>query len=59
MALAACCRELVRIIDMVDEIGKDVRLSHNKKTNMHIVIHKDNIGVLLLAQSVPPHEFTL
>ena len=57
VALAACCRELMPIIDMVDEVGKAVGLSRSEKTNMHIVIHEDNAGALILAQKVPP-QFT-
>ena len=57
-ALTACCRELIPIIDMVDEVGKAVGLSRSEKTNMHVMIHKDNAGALILVQKVP-HQFTI
>jgi len=57
VVFTACCRELMPIIDMVDEVYKAVGLSRSKKTNMHVVIHEDNAGALILAQKVPP-QFT-
>ena len=57
IALAAWWRELMPIIDTIDEVGKAVGLSLSEKTNLHIVIHEDNTRALILAQWVPP-QFT-
>jgi len=42
------------IIDLVDEVDSAVGISWNEKTNMHVVIHKDNANDLVLAQTLPP-----
>lgn len=42
---------------MVGEIGKAVGLTANEATKMHIAIHEDNAGALILAKTVPP-QFT-
>ena len=54
IALAACCRELMPIIDMIEEIGKAVGLTSTEQTKMHVRIHEDNAGALILAQTLPP-----
>ena len=54
VAFGTCCKLLMPIIDLVDEVGKAVGLSCNDKTNMHVVIHEDNAGALILAQTLPP-----
>ena len=55
--LAACCRELIPIIAMVDEVGAAVGLTHSENPKMHVYIHKDNACVLVLYQTLPP-QFT-
>lgn len=57
VAMSSCCKELFPIIDMVGEIGKAVGLTANEATKMHIAIHEDNAGALILAKTVPP-QFT-
>ncbi|KAL7524697.1 hypothetical protein ACHAXR_002241, partial [Thalassiosira sp. AJA248-18] len=57
IALAHCCRELMPILDMVDEIGEAVGLEQSESPKMHIRIHEDNAGALVLAQTLPP-QFT-
>ena len=37
---------------MVDSIGEAVGLSSSKKTKMHVCIHGDNAGALVLAQTI-------
>ena len=54
IALAACCRELIPIIDLVDEVGTAVGLAQSENPKMHVRIHEDNAGALTLAQTVPP-----
>ncbi|KAL7532071.1 hypothetical protein ACHAXR_006179 [Thalassiosira sp. AJA248-18] len=56
-ALAACCKELMPILDMVDEVGKAVGLAQSDQPKMHIRIHEDNASALILAKTVPP-QFT-
>ena len=58
IVLAGCCRELMPIIDMVDEVGTAVGLTQSEKTKMHVCIHEDNAGALVLDQILPP-QFTL
>ena len=56
VAFGACCKELIPIIDLVDEVGSAVGLSLNEKTNVHMVIHEDNDGALIFAQILPPQH---
>ena len=57
IALAACCRELIPIVAMVKEVGTAVGLSTSESTEMHVCIHEDNTGALVLSQTLPP-QFT-
>ena len=54
IVLAACCRELMPIINMVHVVGTAVGLTHSENTKMHVTIHEDNAGALVLAQILPP-----
>ncbi len=56
IALAACCRELFPMMDMVSSVTKSVKLTI-KKTTMNISIYEDNLGALLQAKTLPP-QFT-
>ncbi|KAL7459520.1 hypothetical protein ACHAWC_011291, partial [Mediolabrus comicus] len=56
-AMAACCRELFPILDMVQELSGAIGLSAKDGASMHIRLHEDNAGALILAQTIPP-EFT-
>ena len=56
IALAACCRELFPIIDMVHSMAEATNLPIGK-TTMNVSIHEDNSGALVLAQTLPP-QFT-
>ena len=56
-ALAHCCRELFPVMDMVGEIGKVVGLPTKDMTKMHVSVHEDNSGALILAETIPP-KFT-
>ena len=57
VALATCCRELMPIIDLVESVGKAVGLGNSTGPKMHVIIHEDNAGALVLAQTIPP-EYT-
>ena len=57
IAMSSCCRELMPIIDMVNEVGMAVGLKSPDSPKMHIRIHEDNAGALILAQTIPP-QFT-
>lgn len=57
IAMSSCCRELMPIIDMVNEVGTAVGLKSPDSPKMHIRIHEDNAGALILAQTIPP-QFT-
>ena len=54
IALEACCRELISIVFMVDEVGTAMSLIQSENSKMHVCIHEDNAGALVLAQIIPP-----
>ncbi len=56
IALAACCRELFPIMDIVSSVTKSVKFPIGK-TTMSVSIHEDNSGALVLAKSLPA-QFT-
>jgi hypothetical protein len=56
IALAACCRELFPLMDMVSSVTKSVKLPI-RKTTMNVSIYEDNLGALVLAKTLPP-QFT-
>ena len=57
IALAHSCRELFPVMDLVQEMGSVVGLATDDLTTMHVSIHEDNAGALVLAETIPP-EFT-
>ncbi|KAL7486415.1 hypothetical protein ACHAW6_012023, partial [Cyclotella cf. meneghiniana] len=57
IALAHYCQELFPVVDIVAEDGGVVGLETNDLVFMHVSIHKDNAGALVLAETTPP-EFT-
>ncbi len=62
IALGSCCRKLLPIIAFVDEIGvaigyKKPNDDDHSSSSMHITIHEDNSGALILA-TTPPPQFT-
>ena len=62
IALGSCCHELLPIIALVDEIGVAIRIKKPddddpSSSTMHVTIHKDNSGALILA-TTPPSQFT-
>ncbi len=56
-ALAACMRELIPIMDMVQSLAVAVGIPAGD-VNMKVSVYEDNLGALLLAESLPP-QFTL
>lgn len=56
IALAHSCRELFPIMDMVASLSKILHLP-DPATSMHVSIHEDNAGALVLAETLPP-QFT-
>ena len=62
IALGSCCHELLPITALDDEIGVAVRIKKPddddpSSSTMHVTIHKDNSGALILA-TTPPSQFT-
>ena len=62
IALASCCRDLVPIINLVDKIGIAIDIKQPEgdifdSSTMHVTIHEDNSGALILA-TTPPPQFT-
>ena len=56
IAMASCCRELMPILDMVKEVGTAVGLPPSDAPKMHVKIHEDNAGALILAETIPPQS---
>jgi hypothetical protein len=62
IALSSCCHELLPIIGPVDEIGIAVCIKkpdddNSDSSTMHVTIHEENSGALILA-TTPPPQFT-
>jgi hypothetical protein len=56
IALAACMRELIPIMDMVQSLAVAVGIPAGD-VNMRVSVHEDNSGALVLAETLPP-QFT-
>ena len=56
IALAHSCRELFPVMDLVKSMSSAVGLE-SPETSMHVSIHEDNAGALVLAKTLPP-QFT-
>ena len=56
IALAACMRELIPIMDMIQELAVAVGKSAGD-VSMKVSVHEDNSGALVLAKTLPP-QFT-
>ena len=54
VALSTSCRELLPIIRLVKGVAKAVGLTPAETTDMHVSIHEDNAGALVLAKMEPP-----
>ena len=54
VALSMSSKELFPIIDIVRELGEATNLPLEQETSMHISIHEDNSGTLVLAKLEPP-----
>ena len=54
IALVHCYWELFPVCDTVKEIGKVVGMETRKMSSIHVSIHKDNAGALVLAETIPP-----
>ncbi len=56
IALGACMKELIPIMDMVQSLAVAVGRSAGD-VNMRVSVHEDNSGALVLAETLPP-QFT-
>ncbi len=56
IALAACMRELILIMDMVQLLAVAVGIPAGD-VNIRVSVHEDNSGALVLAETLPP-QFT-
>ena len=54
IALTHCCHELFPVMDIVSESGNAVGLETEDMVLMHVLIHEDNAGALVLAETIPP-----
>ncbi|KAL7483809.1 hypothetical protein ACHAW6_009450 [Cyclotella cf. meneghiniana] len=57
IALVHCCCELFPVMDIMKELGKVVGLDTEDMVLMNVTIHEDNVGALVLAETIPP-KFT-
>jgi hypothetical protein len=53
IALAACIRELIPIMDMVQSLAVAVGIPAGD-VNMRVSVHEDNSSALVLAETLPP-----
>jgi hypothetical protein len=53
VALSASCRGLFPMIDVTNKICSALHLTLSDTTEMHIKIHEDNVGTLILGQLEP------
>ncbi len=56
IALGACMRELITIMNMVQLLAVADGIPAGD-VNMRVSVHKDNLGALVLAETLPP-QFT-
>ena len=54
VSLAMCCRELFPVINLVKQVGSAVGLPPRERAKIHVTIHEDNSGALILAKTIPP-----
>ena len=52
--LAMCCHKLFPVIDLVKQVESTVGLPPKECAKMHVTIHEDNAGALILAKTIPP-----
>jgi hypothetical protein len=53
VALSASCKELFPLIDLTKELTSAIGVRLNTITDMHIKIHEDNVGALILGKLEP------
>ncbi|KAL7487789.1 hypothetical protein ACHAW6_013367 [Cyclotella cf. meneghiniana] len=53
IALAHCCWELFPVCDIIKEVDKVVGIETNDMSSMHVSLHEDNAGALVLAKTIP------
>ncbi len=56
IALGACMKELILIMDMVQSLAVAVGIPAGD-VNVRVSVHEDNLGALVLAETLPP-QFT-
>jgi hypothetical protein len=55
VALSTSCRDFFPLIDVTREISKAFSIELLDTTQMHVKIHKDNVGALALGKLEPRH----
>jgi len=53
VALSKSCRDLFPLIDITKELCKIFKIDLRKEIDMHIKIHEDNVGTLILGKLEP------
>lgn len=58
VALSTACKDLFPLCDLVHELGGNLGIKVSDTANMHIKIHEDNVGALILG-NLEPRRMTL
>ena len=58
IALSISCKDLFPLINLIKELGGCLGISVSDSSNLHIKIHKDNVGALTLGK-LEPRQMTL
>ena len=53
VALSTACRDLFPLIDITEELSTALNITAKSGTKMHIKIHEDNVGALVLGKLEP------
>jgi hypothetical protein len=53
VALSTSCRDLFPLIDITNELCTALQFKMKAETHMHIKIHEDNVGALMLSKLKP------
>jgi hypothetical protein len=58
VALSTSCGDLFQLIDITNKLCTAFQIEMQAETHMHIKIHEDNVGALILGK-LQPHRMTL
>jgi hypothetical protein len=53
VTLSTSCKDLFPIIDLITELGGKVGIGKSEVANIHVRVHEDNVGALVLGKLEP------